>query len=210
MQLSQSLQISLPALLLTNICVWALPTVCVPLCLHYRVCATEFLGRFICIYGSVALPIVRLSGFLLSQGYTPSLSPDRTCSHRSGSAWPHTSSESICIIWETLRGLFKRAVNDIKTCLWSSFLLILPDLYVNRKLSRCLFAFAEEKRLHTINLVVNTSQKRIMLICATEKELLMTNMWKRSRRGVDGWVCAIGSAVIFLELLLKDLCVRAC
>lgn len=76
-------------LLLTNICVWAFPTVCFPLCLNYRVCATHFLGRFICIYGSAALPLVRLSGFHPSQGYTPSLSPDRTCSHRSGSAWPH-------------------------------------------------------------------------------------------------------------------------
>lgn len=63
------------------------------------------------------------------------------------------------------------------------------------------FHLCERKMLCT----VNTSQKRIMLICATEKEILMTNT---SKGGVDGGVCAVGSAVIFLELLMKGLCVH--
>lgn len=73
-------------------------------------------------------------------------------------------------------------------------MLILPDLYMNRKLSRLYFHLCGRKMFRT----VNTSQKRIMLICATEKEILMTNT---SKGGVDGGVCG----VIFLKLLMKGL-----
>lgn len=82
----------------------------------------------------------------------PLSSPHRDTPHPSpligsSAARDLTSSESIGIIWETLRHFFNRAVNDIKTCLQSLLLLILPDLYVNRKLSRHLLNLCGRKSL---------------------------------------------------------------
>jgi len=80
-----------------------------------RVYTTYFPERFICINGSVVLPLVR---FPFPHRDTPHTYPLVGSSAATGATVRDLmSSESIAIIWETLRHFFNRAVNDIKTCL---------------------------------------------------------------------------------------------